>query len=63
MDATDRARLTANGYHIYRTDENQLTITEYTEQGGWKLHERYPTKAALTRGWKHLHENPHSIGD
>ena len=63
MDATDRARLTANGYHIYRVDENRLTITEYTEAGGWKLHSRHKTKVALRTAWGHLHYNPLSIGD
>lgn len=63
MDSTDRMRLIANGYHIYRKDNNQLTITECTTAGGWKLYKRYPSKAALRRGWNDLHTNPLSIGD
>lgn len=63
MDSTDRMRLIANGYHIYRVDMNQITITECTPQGGWKLHDRYASKAALHRAWKELHANPLSIGD
>lgn len=63
MDASDRAKLIANGYRIFRVHEMEKTITECTPAGGWKLHSKYPTKSALQRGWKSLHANALSIGD
>lgn len=63
MDSTDRTRLMAAGFHIFRIHEYAKTITQCTDAGGWKLHSKYPTKAALHRAWTKLHAHYSSIGD
>ena len=63
MDGSNYEKLLDAGFHIYRLNVANKTITKCAGFGRWNRFGNYKTKVETQRAWIKLMEDPINIGD